>query len=311
MFHGQELAHRTYWEHGHEFAHFYSRNVYHGVPLEVYAPVRFYSVGFYGWTSAPWPVSVHYTWEWRVSPWYRAYNGYFTPYPVYDNATYWLTDYLIATSLQAAYAAQIKAQMAAGDSPVLSSDVKAAIADEVRFELQQEAIAARANAADPEGFPDNGGISTLLTDGNSHVFMAGSTLDVAGGSDSECTISAGDVVQVRAAPAPGAQAVNATVLASKGGNECAPGMMVRVGLPDLQEMQNYMHQTVDQGMVDLQGRQGTGNLPAAPASAQSAAVSAGFAVGAPPPDVNAQAEINAQGAVADQAERDSIVADAQ
>jgi hypothetical protein len=311
VFHGQELAHRTYWEHGHAFAHFYSRNVYHGVPLEVYAPVRFYSVGFYGWTSAPWPVSVHYTWEWRVSPWYRAYNGYFTPYPVYDNATYWLTDYLIATSLQAAYAAQIKAQMAAGDSPVLSSDVKAAIADEVRFELQQEAIAARANAADPEGFPDNGGISTLLTDGNSHVFMAGSTLDVAGGSDSECTISAGDVVQVRAAPAPGAQAVNATVLASKGGNECAPGMMVRVGLPDLQEMQNYMHQTVDQGMVDLQGRQGTGNLPAAPASAQSAAVSAGFAVGAPPPDVNAQNEINAQAAVADQAERDSIIADAQ
>jgi hypothetical protein len=85
-------------------------------------------------------------------------------------------------------------------------------------------------------------------------------------------------------------------------------MMVRVGLPDLQEMQNYMHQTVDQGMVDLQSRQGTGNLPAAPAST---AVSAGFDVGAPALDVNVQAEINAQGAVADQAEKDAVVADAQ
>ena len=311
VFRGTELAHRTYWEHGHEFAHFYSRSVYHGVPLEVYAPARFYSVGFYGWAHTAWPVSVHYTWEWRGSPWYRTYNHYFVPYPVYDNATYWLTDYVIAASLEAAYAAQVRAQMAAGDAPALSPDVKAAIADEVGFELQQEAAAARANAADPQDLPDNGGISTLLTDGNSHVFLAGSNLDIADGSGNECTISTGDVVQVRAAPAPGAQAVNATVLASKGGNECAPGMMIRVGLPDLQEMQNYMHQTVDQGMADLQGRQGTSNLPAAPASAQGAPVSAGFAVGAPPPDVNVQAEINAQGAVADQAERAAVVAEAQ
>jgi hypothetical protein len=88
-------------------------------------------------------------------------------------------------------------------------------------------------------------------------------------------------------------------------------MMIRVGLPDLQEMQNYMHQTVDQGMADLQGRQGTNNLPAAPAAAQGPPVSAGFAVDAPPPDVNVQSEINAQGAVADQAEREAIVAAAQ
>ena len=311
VFRGQELAHRTYWEGGHEFAHFYSRNVYHGAPLEVYAPARFYSAGFYGWAHAPWPVSVHYTWAWRGSPWYRVYNHYFVPYPVYDNAAYWLTDYIIATSLEAAYAAQVRAQMAAGDAPVLSPDVKAAIADEVGFELQQEAAAAKANAADPQGMPDNGGISTLLTDGNSHVFMAGANLDIADGSGNECTISPGDVVQVRAAPAPGAQAVNATVLASKGGNECAPGMMVRVALPDLQEMQNYMHQTVDQGMADLQGHQGAGNLPAVPASAQGAPVSAGFAVDAPPPDANVQAEINAQSAAADQAERGAIVADTQ
>ena len=311
MFRGRELAQRTYWEHGHEFAHFYSRTTYRGVPLEIYAPVRFYSPGFYGWAYARWPVSVHYTWEWRTKSWYRAYNGYFVPYPAYDDGAYWLTDYLIANSLEAAYAAQARAQMTAGDTPALSPDVKAAIADEVRSELQQEAAAAKANATDPGDPPDDGGISTLLTDGNSHVFVAGSDLDVADGSGNECAISAGDVLQVRAAPAPGAQAVNATVLASKGGSECATGMMFRVALSDLQEMQNYMRETVDQGMADLQGHQGTGNLPSAPPAAQGSAVSAGFAASAPPPDANVQSEINAQAALADQAERDAVVADAQ
>lgn len=308
MFRGQELAHRTYWEHGREFAHFYSRDVYRGVPLEVYAPARFYPVGFYGWVHAPWPVQIRYTWEWRARPWYRTYGYYFAPYPVYDSATSWLTDYLFATSLEAAYAAQVRAQAAAGQSPALSPETKAAVAEEVRLELQQEMAAARANASDPQGPPDNGGISTRLSDGSSHVFMAGSNLYLATASGNECTMSAGDVVQVRAAPAPGAQAVNATVLASKGGSECAPDTTVRVPLNDLQEMQNYLHQTVDQGMADLQARQGTGNLPAAPPSALGAPVSAGFAVGAPSPDVNAQAEIDAQAVAADQAEREAVAA---
>ena len=311
LYRGQELAHRTYWEHGHEFAHFYSPTMYHGVPLQVYAPARFYSAGYYGWMSSRWASSAHYTWGWAGKPWYMSYHHYFAVYPAYDDATYWLTDYLIATSLEAAYAAQIRAQMAAGDSAVMSSEVKGEIEEEIKSELQQEAAAAKANAADPRGLPDNGGISTTLTDGNSHVFLAGQNVDAADGSGAECTISAGDVVQVRAAPAPGATAVNATVLASKGGSECATGSMVRVGVSDLQEMQNYMHQIVDQGVEDLQAHQGTGNLPAPPATAQGAAVSAGFAVDAPPPDADAQAQINAQVAVADQAEKAAVVANAE
>ena len=311
MYRGQELAHRTYWEHGHEFAHFYSPTVYHGVPLQVYAPTRFYSAGYYGWMYSRWPASVHYTWGWAGRPWYVSYHHYFAVYPVYDDATYWLTDYLIATSLEAAYAAQIRAQMAEGDAAVMSPEVKGEIEEEIKAELQQEATAAKANAADPQGLPDNGGISNTLTDGYSHVFLAGGNVDAANGSGDECTISAGDVVQVRAAPAPGAQAVNATVLASKGGSECATGSMVRVNVSDLQEMQNYMHQIVDQGVEDLQAHQGTGNLPAPPATAQGTAVSAGFAVGAPPPDADAQAQINAQAAIADQVEKSAVVANAQ
>jgi hypothetical protein len=64
-------------------------------------------------------------------------------------------------------------------------------------------------------------------------------------------------------------------------------------------------------MADLQAKQGTGNLPPAPAAAQGALVNAGFATGAPPPDPNAEAEITDQANAADQAERESLSADAQ
>jgi hypothetical protein len=305
VFHGQEFAHRTYVEHGHEVVRFYDRHVYHGVPLEVYAPVRFYPVGFYGWVYQPWSTPVRYTWEWRTRPWYRAYGYYFVPYPVYADASLWLTDYLIASSLEAAYAAQVRAQMDRNGSTGLSAEQKEEIADEVRLEIQQEQAAAQANARDPRGGPEYGGIGEVLTDGHSHVFIAGSTLDVVDGSGDDCVLSQGDVVRVRAAPAPGAQAVNATVVASKGGDECAPDGTVRIAIADLQEMQNHMRETLDQGMEQLQSRQGAGNLPAAPAGALSAPVAAGFTQGAPAADPNAQLEIAQQASAADMAEKES------
>jgi len=309
VFHGQEFAHRTYIDHGHEVVRFYDRHVYHGVPLEVYAPVRFYSVGFYGWVYQPWSTPVRYTWEWRTRPWYRTYGYYFTPYPVYADASLWLTDYVIASSLEAAYAAQVRAQMDHTGS--LSAAEKEEIADEVRLEIQQEQAAAQANATDPRGGPDYGGIGEVLTDGHSHVFIAGSTLDVVDGSGDDCVLTQGDVVRVRAAPALGAQAVNATVVASKGGDECAPDRTVRIAIADLQEMQNHMRETLDQGMEQLQSRQGAGNLPAAPAGALSAPVAAGFTQGAPAADPNAQAEIAQQAAAADMAEKESAGASSQ
>ena len=304
QFHGQELARRTYLEHGHESVRFYERYAYRGMYLEVYAPAHFYPVGFYGWVHAPWAAPVHYAWEWRRSVWYGRYAYYFTPYPVYTNASSWLTDYLIASSLQAAYAAQVRAQLAAGvNAPGLSPEVKEAIAEEVREEVQQETAAAQANAANSQGLPDNGGVGTLLGDGSSHVFVSGADIDALGPGGDECIVGPGDVVEVRAAPAYGAQSVGATVLASKGGRDCAVNSNIRIALADLQEMQNYMRETVDQGMADLQSRQGTSNLPAAPPGVQGAPVNAGFVTGAPPPDADAAAQIAAQASAADQAEK--------
>jgi hypothetical protein len=312
MFHGHEFAQRTYWDHGHAYASFYGRYPYHGVYLEVYAPVRFYPVGFYGWAYNPWVRPVPYGWGWGGNPWYGYYGFYFQPYPVYAGPAFWLTDYLIATSLQASYAAQAQANAnaaaAAAGGPPLSPDVKAQIADEVKYDVQQENLAAQANASNPQAPPPDTGVAALLSDGRPHVFVAGADLDVVDMSGRECMVTQGDVVQVQAPPPPDAVQANAIVLASKGGNECARSATVSVALTDLQEMQNHMRQTIDQGMAQLQAKQGTGGLPPAPPNDRGPPVDAGFATGAPPPDANAQAEITAQAGAADQAEREDASA---
>lgn len=56
---------------------------------------------------------------------------------------------------------------------------------------------------------------------------------------------------------------DARVLASKPA-ECRKGSVVSIALPDLQEMQNYMRETVDRGLGELQARGGQSGLPAPP-----------------------------------------------
>ena len=96
------------------------------------------------------------------------------------------------------------------------------------------------------------------------------------------------------------------VLTSKGGQECRKGSSVSVGFADLQDMQNHMRETIDQGMGDLQTNQVQGWLPALPASAQAAPVKAEFAAVAPPPDPNAAQQINAEAKEADKSEQEVL-----
>ena len=109
---------------------------------------------------------------------------------------------------------------------------------------------------------------------------------------------------------PSATSANLVVLSSKGGQECPKSATVTVALTDLQDMQNHMRETIDQGLQELQAKQGTGGLPAAPPSAKAAPVNAGIAKDAPPPDPNGAAVMNQQLADADQAEKE-VIAQAQ
>lgn len=310
MYRGREFGHRTYYDHGRYYDRYYRRYGYHGAFLDVYAPGYYYGPGFYGWAYNPWAVPVAYGWGWGAAPWYGYYGGYFAPYPVYPSAAFWLTDYMIAASLQDAYAAQAAAaqqaatqQAAADQAAALTPEVKAMVADEVKRQLALENAEAAQNAANQDIDPASSGISRMLSDGQPHVFITGGSLDLVDEAGAECAVSQGDIIEVAAPPAPDAAAATAVVLASKGANECRKSDTVTVAFTDLQDMQNHMRESIDQGLGDLQKKQGQGGLPKAPPSAQAAPTQAAFAAGAPGPDTTAGDQIAQQTQAADQDEQ--------
>jgi hypothetical protein len=308
MYHGHEYGARRYYDHGRYYNAYYGRYAYRGVYVDVYAPAVYYPPAFYGWAYNPWATPVVYAgWGWAGSPWYGAYGAWFTPFPVYPSAAFWLTDYLIAASLQAAYAEQVEAQVAAAANPdaaPLTPEVKKMIADEVQRQVALENAEATQNAQGQDIDSGSSGIARMLSDNQPHVFVAGSDLDLVADNGQECAVSLGDVIEVPQSPAADATAANAVVLSSKGGKECAKSTNVTVAFTDLQDMQNHMRETIDKGMGEMKDKAGKGGLPAAPPSAQAAPVQSAYAAVAPPPDPNAAAEIKEQDAQAGQAEQE-------
>ncbi len=302
-YHGHDYRARSYYYHGRAYNRYYGNYYYHGMYVNPYYPAYYYAPAYYGWAYNPWVAPVPYAWGWGGNPWYGYYGAYFTPYPVYPSAAFWLTDYIVAQSLQAAYVAQA----AALSNPApMTPDVKAMVADEVKRQLALENAEAQntAKGADPD--PASSSIQRMLTDNAPHVFVAGLDLDVVDSAGSECAISEGDALQLQPAQlAADATAANLTVLASKGGKECPKGDLVSVGLQDLQDMQNHMRETIGQGMQELKEKAGKGGLPAAPGGANAPTTPAAMASAAPPPDPNVQAELNEQQQQADQAEKEA------
>ncbi len=309
-YHGHDFARRSYFYHGREYDRFYRGYGYRGLYLNVYAPGFYFRPAFYGWAYNPWAVPIAFGWGWAGNPWYGYYGGYFQPYPVYPSAAFWLTDYIISQDLQAAYAAHQEAgendgtPVAAGGQPVLTPEVKQMIADEVRDQLALENQEAGQNAQSQDVDPGSSGIARLLSDGRPHVFVAGGNLDVTDSSGQECVVSDGDTLQLRTAPPADATTANLVVLSSKGTPECQISLTVQVQLTDLQEMQNHMRETIDQGLQDLQSKQGTGGLPTAPPSAQGTPAPAQYAAVAPPPDPNVGSEIAQVDKQGDQAQQE-------
>jgi hypothetical protein len=309
-YHGHDFGRRSYYYHGREYDRYYRGWGYRGLYLNVYAPGFYYGPGFYGWAYNPWAAPIAFGWGWGASPWFGFYGGFFTPYPVYASASFWLTDYIISQDLQAAYAARQEAAIAAGDAiaaggpPALSPDVKQMIADEVKSQLALENAEAQQTAQKQDVDPASSGIGRLLSDGRPHVFVVGGGLDLTDASGQECAVSEGDALQLVSPPPADATTANLVVLASKGGKECQKTTTVVVNLTDLQEMQNHMRETIDQGLQDLQAKQGTGGLPQAPPSAQAKPAQAEYAAIAPPPDPKDAADLQQQGEQADQSEKE-------
>jgi hypothetical protein len=292
--HNVTYVQRTYVYRGVPHARVYRPWVWGGATFHIYTPIRYYRPAFYSWIWNPWPRPVYYSWGWAGRPWYGYYGGWFTPYPYYASPAFWLTDYLIATTLENAYeerAAAAAARAYAYDSGqvALTPEVKNAIADEVHRQMEAE----RAQEA-------SGGQGGSIFDGGSHVFVVSDPLQVDDGG-AGCVLTEGDVLQMTGAPPAEARSVTVTVLASKG-QDCGKGSRVQLGLNDLIEMQNQMRATVDQGLNELQSRQGQGGLPALPPGT-AGATNASFASEVRP-DSNAASELNQAAQDADRAEQD-------
>jgi hypothetical protein len=305
MFHNQAYVHRTYYANGVAYPRIYRPYIYRGVPINLYVPRAYYAPAFYDWAYRPWGVPVSYGWGWGGSPWYGYYGGYFTPYPVYASPSFWLTDYFLAATLQAAYAERIAAANTSTQNfaaTPLTADVKQAVADEVQRQIALERTE-RPTSAQAGPDPATSGIEAILSDGRPHVFVVSTALDVTSGGQ-ECPVSEGDVLQFNG-PQPAGTTASLVVLASKG-LDCRKRSTVTVGIADLQDMQNHMRETIDLGLADLRTKQGKNGLPSLPVGAEAAPVETVLAEGAPPLDQQVAAELRQQAQEADRTEQNAL-----
>ena len=317
---GRSYYSRTYYYHGGYRAGVYRGYYYGGRPYYGYHPGYYYGPAYYGWAYNPWAAPVAYGWGWGGAPWYGYYGAYYAPYPVYPSAAFWLTDYLIAASLQAAYAAQAEGNAGEGwllnpdasqgtlvasllggaappDKAKLSPEVKNDLAEEVKLVLAAEqAEAGKAKGSSAGGAaPASKDEAPPALDPKFKTFVVSSDLSlVADGA--ECGLSDGDVIVRTADTADADGNVNVKVVASTK-TDCAIGKEGPLAVDDLQEMYNHFREGLKDGMGELAKKQGTGGLPKSPDTTTTAGD-----VPAPEPDKSAEKALKDQAAAADQTE---------
>jgi len=314
---GRPYIRRTYYYGGRRYAYAYRGAYWHGVAYYGYVPRYYYGRAFYGWAYNPWPAPIVWGWGWGAAPWYGYYGAYFAPAPVYASPSLWLADYLIAANLQAAYearaAANANAQAAAAaesaaadsepdDQPVadnngpvtLTPEVKQAIADEVRAQIEAE----KQEATNPNPQPASSDQIPAALDPAHRTFVVSTVLNPEMADGTECSLSPGDVL-TRIQDAPDANQ-NVTVLVSSSqSGDCASGAQVPVAVQDLQDMQNDFRAKIDEGLNQMAENQGKNGMPGGPAAARRASPD-----GQVQADANVADDLKAQQDAARQAEQD-------
>ena len=326
---GHSYYSRTYYSRGGYHVGVYRGYAWGGHNYYGYYPGYFYHPGFYAWGYHPWGAPVYWgigAWGWGGAPWYGFYGGYFAPYPVYTSPAFWLTDYLLASSLQAAYAARAEANAdamaadaqasggsgggggadggdqapaASSNAVTLTPEVKQAIAEEVKAQLAaQEQQASSQGGGGGAAAPAPANASAQVPpalDPAQRTFVVDSDVSVVANGQ-ECGLTAGDVITRLTDTPDGDNTVTASVAASKK-SDCAAGQTVAVKVDDLQEMYNHFQEQLTSGMGELAKKQGTGGIPKAPDTATTASD-----VPTPKPDDTAAKTLQDQQQQADQTE---------
>jgi len=320
---GHTYVSRTYVVHNVTYTSVYRSYSYGGHCCYYgYAPAYYYHPVYYGWAYNPWPAPVYYGWGWNAAPWYGYYGPYYyQPYPVYPSAAFWITDWMIAASLQSAYEASVQADaldplgpdfpLVAGlgripvapeatKNVVLTKEVKDQLTEEIKTQLaadQADASKGKESGGNSGGGNASGGGAPPALDPKWRVFVVHNELSVVADGD-ECSLTEGDVIKRVSDTSDEDNNLDVKVLASKK-DDCAVGKEVGVALDDLQEMHNHFREQITGGMQELAKKNGTGGLPKAPDTGTQDGE-----VAAPAPDSSAAKALKDQQSEADKTEAD-------
>jgi len=320
------------------YTHVYQHQVWHqfgrSFAYETFVPAVRYPAVYYAWALTVWPRPVAYTWGWQVQPWYPVYGPLFTPYPVYTSPDLWMTDYIIAQSMQTAYQAQSAAPAGvppapgAAATPVPDSGVAAAAA-----ELSNAPPAPQASDAAPAPQPSDAAPApqssdtpsatgamppaitpqvkaqlnaqikvqlreqqaaaatpaVLTTQGSppalrpNHVFFqVVQPLNVPlGTANGHCSLSANDYIKRTGGMSNDDWMIPVVVELSRP-SDCPEGLQTRVGLNDLNAMENEQEAQVMEAMRAASKRMGPNGPPSGPGAQPTL-----IADGSTAPDANA------------------------
>jgi hypothetical protein len=278
---GQTYIHQTRVVNGHYSTYVYARYSYGGGYYYRYVPAYYYGPGFYGWAYSPWLIPVGWGWGWSGAPWFGYYGYYFAPYSSYAAPSTWITDYVLAANLQAAYEVSLSSGPATNSEPtpdgtngvVLTPEIKQAIAEEVKAQLAVERDAAGSTPKQAEGanpssshetaaVPSDGQVPAAL-DPTQTIFIVSSPLNERISDGAECSLTQGDIL-TRIDDTPDAnQNVEVRVTSSQN-NDCQMGSKVMVAVQDLQDMHNNFRAKIDEGLQKLADNQGKKGMPKAP-----------------------------------------------
>jgi len=315
---GQTYVQRTYIVNNVTYERVYRSYYYRGVPYYSYVPPYYFHPVFYGWAYNPWRARVYYRWPWYIArpPWYSYWGAYFAPAPYYPSAAFWLTDFLLANSLQAAYEAGREAQAnadaqanayqpppetyqppppgAQGTSQI-TPEMKEAIAEEVSRQLAAEQQQS-ASPATPPPAPSGAEAAPAALDPARRLFVVSSNLTLSTTDGQDCELTPGDII-TRLDDTPDANNQVRVSVSNSKGNDCRVGATLMAQVSDLQDMQNHLREQMDSGLKTLADNSGQGGLPTAPDTSTSAGE-----VPLPTPDASANSALQAQQQAANQTE---------
>jgi hypothetical protein len=272
----------------------------HAYAYQRFVPAVQYPAAYYSWALTAWPHPIAYSWGWRTQPWYATYGVLFAPYPAYSSPDLWMTDYILAQNMQAAYQGQAvtsapPAAEPAPDSgaaapdappsnlpppqpsttplsvpPAITPEVKAQLDTQIKVQLQdrQTAVATPATLTTESTPP--------ALRANHAFFEVVQPLSVpSANAQGFCSLKPNDYIRRSGGMSPDDWMIPVVVELSAA-SDCPVGLHTRIGLNDLNAMENEQEAQVLQALQAASKSMGPNGPPNTP-SAHPALIAAGTA----------------------------------